>query len=75
MQVGERLSGKRFTGEWKYDGERAQIHVLSRDTIQATLALLGKGVWSLLAGGFEAILWLVIWNIFHFSILQITPTY
>lgn len=33
-EVGERLSGKRFTGEWKYDGERAQIHVLSRDTIQ-----------------------------------------
>eukprot|EP00913_Durusdinium_trenchii_P029305 g27472.t1 len=33
-EVGERLSGKRFTGEWKYDGERAQIHVLSRETIQ-----------------------------------------
>ncbi|CAE7232664.1 lig1 [Symbiodinium pilosum] len=33
-EVGERLSGKRFTGEWKYDGERAQIHVLSKDTIQ-----------------------------------------
>eukprot|EP00434_Breviolum_minutum_P008923 symbB.v1.2.007862.t5/scaffold448.1/size203282/14 len=33
-EVGERLSGKRFTGEWKYDGERAQIHVLSRDKIQ-----------------------------------------
>ncbi|CAJ1427071.1 unnamed protein product, partial [Effrenium voratum] len=33
-EVGERLAGKRFTGEWKYDGERAQIHVLSRDTIQ-----------------------------------------
>ena len=32
--MGERLSGKRFTGEWKYDGERAQIHVLSRDSIQ-----------------------------------------
>jgi len=33
-EVGERLSGKRFTGEWKYDGERAQIHVLSKDVIQ-----------------------------------------
>jgi len=32
-EVGERLSGKRFTGEWKYDGERAQIHVMSRDKI------------------------------------------
>mmetsp|Transcript_66585 Transcript_66585/g.171347 ORF Transcript_66585/g.171347 Transcript_66585/m.171347 type:complete len:777 (+) Transcript_66585:82-2412(+) len=33
-EVAERLSGKRFTGEWKYDGERAQVHVLSRDKIQ-----------------------------------------
>lgn len=33
-EVIERLSGKRFTGEWKYDGERAQIHVIDRDTIQ-----------------------------------------
>merc|ERR1719245_1325635 len=32
-EVTERLSGKRFTGEWKYDGERAQIHVVSRDKI------------------------------------------
>nr|QDO16341.1 DNA ligase 1 [Lingulodinium polyedra] len=32
-EVTERLSGKRFTGEWKYDGERAQIHVLSRSNI------------------------------------------
>mmetsp|Transcript_58518 Transcript_58518/g.154093 ORF Transcript_58518/g.154093 Transcript_58518/m.154093 type:complete len:804 (+) Transcript_58518:75-2486(+) len=30
-EVAERLNGKRFTGEWKYDGERAQIHVLSRN--------------------------------------------
>jgi len=32
-EVTERLTGKRFTGEWKYDGERAQIHVVSRDKI------------------------------------------
>jgi len=32
-EVIERLTGKRFTGEWKYDGERAQIHVVSRDNI------------------------------------------
>merc|ERR1719265_2540195 len=32
-EVAERLTGKRFTGEWKYDGERAQIHVVSRDKI------------------------------------------
>jgi len=32
-EVSERLTGKRFTGEWKYDGERAQIHVMSRDKI------------------------------------------
>merc|ERR1719379_1364754 len=32
-EVTERLSGVRFTGEWKYDGERAQIHVISRDKI------------------------------------------
>lgn len=32
-EVAERLTGKRFTGEWKYDGERAQIHVVSRDQI------------------------------------------
>lgn len=32
-EISERLGGKRFTGEWKYDGERAQIHVLSRDRI------------------------------------------
>jgi len=33
-EVGERMAGKRFTGEWKYDGERAQIHVVNRDKIQ-----------------------------------------
>lgn len=33
-EVSMRLQGKRFTGEWKYDGERAQIHVVSRDKIQ-----------------------------------------
>lgn len=33
-EVADRLSGKRFTGEWKYDGERAQVHVLSRDDIR-----------------------------------------
>jgi len=33
-EVVERLSGKRFTGEFKYDGERAQIHVISRDEVQ-----------------------------------------
>merc|ERR1719401_3125258 len=32
-EVVERLTGVRFTGEWKYDGERAQIHVMSRDHI------------------------------------------
>merc|ERR1711972_669436 len=32
-EVAERLTGKRFTGEWKYDGERAQIHVVSRDKV------------------------------------------
>lgn len=32
-EVAERLGGKRFTGEWKYDGERAQIHVMSREKI------------------------------------------
>mmetsp|Transcript_49615 Transcript_49615/g.91565 ORF Transcript_49615/g.91565 Transcript_49615/m.91565 type:complete len:783 (+) Transcript_49615:31-2379(+) len=32
-EVAERLGGKRFTGEWKYDGERAQIHVVSKDNI------------------------------------------
>jgi len=32
-EVTDRLTGKRFTGEWKYDGERAQIHVVSRDKI------------------------------------------
>jgi len=33
-EISERLTGKRFTGEWKYDGERAQIHVVSRDNIR-----------------------------------------
>lgn len=32
-EVAERLSGKTFTGEYKYDGERAQIHVVSKDKI------------------------------------------
>jgi DNA ligase-1 len=32
-EVVERLTGVRFTGEWKYDGERAQIHVVDRDNI------------------------------------------
>lgn len=32
-EVTERLTGKRFTGEWKYDGERAQIHVVTRDHV------------------------------------------
>lgn len=35
QEVAERLGGKRFTGEWKYDGERAQIHVRSREDIRA----------------------------------------
>lgn len=33
QEVAERLGGKRFTGEYKYDGERAQVHVVSRDEI------------------------------------------
>merc|ERR1712217_97732 len=33
-EVIERLAGKRFTGEYKYDGERAQIHILDRNTIK-----------------------------------------
>jgi DNA ligase-1 len=33
-EVVQRLSGKRFTGEWKYDGERAQIHIVDRDNIK-----------------------------------------
>jgi DNA ligase-1 len=33
-EVVQRLSGKRFTAEWKYDGERAQIHILDRDNIR-----------------------------------------
>jgi len=33
-EVTERLTGKRFTGEWKYDGERAQIHVVDRNNIR-----------------------------------------
>lgn len=32
-EVVQRLAGKRFTGEFKYDGERAQIHILDRNTI------------------------------------------
>jgi len=33
-EVIERLTGKKFTAEWKYDGERAQIHIVDRNTIQ-----------------------------------------
>jgi len=33
-EVVQRLSGKRFTAEWKYDGERAQIHIVDRNTIK-----------------------------------------
>merc|ERR1719424_757301 len=33
-EVVERLAGKRFTAEWKYDGERAQIHIVDRNTIK-----------------------------------------
>jgi len=33
-EVVERLGNKRFTGEWKYDGERAQIHIMDRETIR-----------------------------------------
>lgn len=33
-EVVQRLSGRRFTAEWKYDGERAQIHVMDRNTIK-----------------------------------------
>lgn len=33
-EVVERLAGKRFVGEYKYDGERAQIHIIDRNTIK-----------------------------------------
>jgi len=33
-EVVQRLSGKRFCAEWKYDGERAQIHIVDRNTIK-----------------------------------------
>jgi len=33
-EVVDRLTDKRFTGEWKYDGERAQIHIIDRNTIK-----------------------------------------
>jgi len=33
-EVVQRLTGKRFTAEWKYDGERAQIHIVDRNTIK-----------------------------------------
>lgn len=33
-EVVDRLTDKRFTGEWKYDGERAQIHIVDRNTIK-----------------------------------------
>lgn len=32
-EVAERLGGMKYTGEYKYDGERAQIHVVNRDKI------------------------------------------
>jgi len=32
-EVTERLEGRAFTAEWKYDGERAQIHVIDRNTV------------------------------------------
>merc|ERR1719502_1387715 len=33
-EVVQRLAGKRFTAEWKYDGERAQIHIVDRNNIK-----------------------------------------
>jgi len=33
-EVVQRLSGKRFTAEYKYDGERAQIHIVDRNNIK-----------------------------------------
>jgi len=33
-EVVQRLTGKRFTAEYKYDGERAQIHIVDRNTIK-----------------------------------------
>lgn len=32
-EVTERLEGKAFTAEWKYDGERAQIHIVDRNNV------------------------------------------
>jgi len=32
-EVVERLTGKKFTGEWKYDGERAQIHMMADGSV------------------------------------------
>jgi len=32
-EVVQRLAGKRFVAEYKYDGERAQIHIVDRNTI------------------------------------------
>lgn len=33
-EVVQRLAGKRFVAEYKYDGERAQIHIVDRNTIK-----------------------------------------
>eukprot|EP01127_Copromyxa_protea_P021939 TRINITY_DN7675_c0_g1_i1.p1 TRINITY_DN7675_c0_g1~~TRINITY_DN7675_c0_g1_i1.p1 ORF type:complete len:838 (-),score=280.43 TRINITY_DN7675_c0_g1_i1:57-2570(-) len=33
-EIFERLKGKTFTAEWKYDGERAQIHMLEDGTVK-----------------------------------------
>jgi len=33
-EVVQRLAGKRFVAEYKYDGERAQIHIVDKNTIK-----------------------------------------